>query len=298
MKLATLTNHGHASLGVKVEQGIIDVKKALETHPEPALKAADVMDIIRGGQAAVQALDAYIRRLPLDGEPAYLLREENVKWGPCVTQPSKIICVGLNYRKHAEETNAPIPEYPILFNKFPNTLTGHLCDIAVPKVTEKLDYEVELTIVIGARAKDVPKERALDYVIGYCAANDLSARDLQLRTNQWMLGKTCDGFSPIGPYLVTADEVGDPNNLRIATTVNGETRQDSNTSDMIFYCDEIVSYISRHMTMEPGDIILTGTPEGVILGYPPEKQVYLKPGDEVSVTIEKLGTLTNRFVAE
>ena len=298
MKLATILNHGHASLGVKVEQGIIDVKKALEAHPEPSLQAADVMDIIRGGKEAVAALDAYIRRLPLDGNPAYLLREEDVKWGPCVTQPSKIICVGLNYRRHAEETNMPVPEYPVLFNKFPNTLTGHLCDIPLPKVSEKVDYEVELTIVMGARAKDVSKENALDYVFGYCPVNDVSARDLQTRTSQWLLGKSCDGFSPLGPYLVTADEGGDPNNLNISTTVNGETRQNSNTSDMIFYCDEIVSYISRHMTLEPGDIILTGTPEGVIMGYPPEKQVYLKPGDVVSVTIEKLGTLTNRFVAE
>jgi 2-keto-4-pentenoate hydratase/2-oxohepta-3-ene-1,7-dioic acid hydratase in catechol pathway len=153
----------------------------------------------------------------------------------------------------------------------------------VPKVTDKLDYEVKLAIVIGKEAKYVAKENALDYVFGYCSANDLSARDLQLRTHQWLLGKSCDDFSPIGPYLVTADEVGNPNNLSLKTTVNGETRQNSNTSDMIFYCDEIVSYISQHMTLTPGDIILTGTPEGVVLGLPEEQQVYLKPGDEVTV---------------
>jgi len=135
-------------------------------------------------------------------------------------------------------------------------------------------------------------------VFGYCCVNDLSARDLQLRTPQWLLGKTCDDFSPLGPWLVTADEVGNPNDLEIKAIVNGEVRQHSNTSDMIFPCDEIVSYISRHMTLVPGDIILTGTPEGVVLGYPPEKQVYLQPGDEVTIEIEKLGALTNRFVAE
>ena len=156
-------------------------------------------------------------------------------------------------------------------------------------MTEKLDYEVELGIVIGKTAKNVSEESALDYVFGYCTANDLSARDLQMRTPQWMLGKTCDGFCPVGPYLVTKDEVGDPQNLQLKTVVNGEIRQNSNTSDMIFSCREIISYISKHMTLVPGDMILTGTPEGVIMGFPPEKQNYLKPGDTVTVEVEKLG---------
>ncbi|MNZ86756.1 Ureidoglycolate lyase [compost metagenome] len=153
-------------------------------------------------------------------------------------------------------------------------------------------------IVIGKKAKDVSKENALSHVFGYCNVNDLSARDLQLRTHQWLLGKSCDKFSPLGPYLVTADEVGNPNDLEIKCLVNGEVRQHSNTSDMVFYCDEIVSYISQHMTLVPGDIILTGTPEGVVLGYPPEKQVYLKAGDQVTIQIEKLGSITNTMVAE
>lgn len=225
-----------------------------------------------------------------------LLDESAIEWGPCVTRPSKIICVGLNYRKHAEETNAPIPSFPILFNKFPNTLTGHGCDVELNAQSTKVDYEAELAIVIGKQAKSVSKEEALSYVFGYCAVNDLSAQDLQMRTPQWMLGKCCDGFSPIGPFLVTADEVGDPNLLDIRCSVNGELRQHSNTSDMIFHCDEIVSYISKHMTLWPGDIILTGTPEGVVLGYPEDRQVYLKPGDIVTVEIEKLGKLTNRMV--
>ena len=152
--------------------------------------------------------------------------------------------------------------------------------------------------MIGKEAKYVSKEDALGYVFGYSNVNDLSARDLQLRTHQWLLGKSCDDFSPLGPYLVTADEVGNPNDLSIKTTVNGEVRQSSNTSDMIFHCDEIVSYISQHMTLVPGDIILTGTPEGVVLGLPEDQQVYLKPGDVVTIEIEKLGALTNRFVEE
>lgn len=297
MKLVTIVQGDKQKLGVKLEQGIVDVAEALKAKPDADV-AQSVMEVIEGGSDAVKQLAAYVENLTVDGNPGYLLDEEAIEWGPCVTHPNKIICVGLNYRKHAEETNAPIPEYPILFNKFNNTLTGHKRDIAVPKVTEKLDYEAELVIVIGKRTKAVSKEQALDHVFGYCAVNDLSARDLQLRTPQWLLGKTCDDFSPLGPYLVTADEVGNPNQLTIKAIVNGEVRQNSNTSDMIFHCDEIVSYISQHMTLVPGDVILTGTPEGVVLGYPPEKQVYLKPGDEVTIEIEKLGSLTNRFVAE
>lgn len=298
MKLVTIDTNGKYRLGVKTEKGIIDVATAVQAYPSNEPVCLDVMQVIEEGTQAVAALQAYISGLPLDQNSEYLLDEERIQWGPCVTRPSKIICVGLNYRKHAEETNAAIPEYPILFNKFSNTLTGHKKDIAVPKVTAKLDYEAELVIVIGKKAKYVSKENALAHVFGYCAVNDLSARDLQMRTPQWLLGKTCDDFSPLGPYLVTADEVGDPNDLEIKAVVNGEVRQNSNTSDMIFYCDEIVSYISQHMTLVPGDIILTGTPEGVVLGYPPEKQVYMQPGDEVSIQIEKLGALSNRFVAE
>lgn len=156
-----------------------------------------------------------------------------------------------------------------------------------------MDYEAELVIVMGRTARNVSREEAYKYVYGYCCGNDLSARDLQMRTQQWLLGKTCDKFAPVGPYLVTADEVGDPNQLAISCTVNGELRQSSNTADMIFKCDEIISYISQNFTLEPGDMIMTGTPEGVMLGYPPEQQVYLQAGDTITVEIEKLGRLTN-----
>jgi 2-keto-4-pentenoate hydratase/2-oxohepta-3-ene-1,7-dioic acid hydratase in catechol pathway len=296
MKLLTFVRDGEQLLGVKTEQGIVDVKGALFVQPKDNIPSK-VMEVLIGGKEAVSTLESYIKQLDTSNAN-YLLQENDIKWGPCVTEPNKIICVGLNYRKHADETNSPYPEVPILFNKFNNTLTGHKRDIAVPKVTNKLDYEVELGIVIGKKAKNVSKKNALEYVFGYCAANDLSARDLQLKTPQWLLGKSCDDFSPVGPYIVTSDEVGNPNDLNLKTTVNGKVRQDSNTSDMIFYCDEIISYISQHMTLTPGDIILTGTPEGVMMGYPEDQQIYLKPGDEVTVEIEKLGSLTNKFVAE
>ncbi|WP_199620021.1 fumarylacetoacetate hydrolase family protein [Paenibacillus alkalitolerans] len=299
MKLVTIVKDGGYRLGVVCEEGVLDIGRALESYPDSPVPA-DVMQVIEGGQPAVERLGAFVDKIRAE-RPAngVFIDERQVEYGPCVTRPSKIICVGLNYRKHAEETNAPIPQYPILFNKFSNTLAGHGAEIPLPvRVTNEVDYEAELVIVIGKQAKYVDREQALQYVFGYCNVNDLSARDLQMRTPQWLLGKTCDKFSPLGPYLVTADEVGNPNDLDIKCIVNGEVRQHSNTSDMIFHCDEIVSYISQHMTLYPGDIILTGTPEGVVLGLPKEHRVYLKDGDVVTIEIEKLGSLTNRMVNE
>lgn len=296
MKLVTIEEQGRQKLGVQTAQGIIDIAATAEKNAKYDIQT-DVMSVISSNKEERSNLQDFISSVQAE-EKAVFVDPDKMTWGPCVTKPHKIICVGLNYRRHADETNAPYPEVPILFNKFDNTLTGHKSEIPVPKVTDMLDYEVELGIVIGEKAKNVKEEEALDYVFGYCAVNDLSARDLQMRTHQWLLGKSCDKFSPIGPYLVTSDEVGNPNDLALKTYVNGELRQDSNTSDMIFSCAEIVSYISRYMTLEPGDIILTGTPEGVVLGYPEEKQVYIKPGDKVTVEIEKLGSLTNYFVDE
>jgi len=298
MKLVHFKSNNLSRLGVKTERGIVDVAQAAAVIPPRERVAASVDEVIAGGSAAVQALERYLAALPADCDSPYLLDEAALDFAPCVAHPGKIICVGLNYRKHAEETNAPIPAYPILFNKFNNALTGHGSEVVLPHVTQKVDYEAELAIVIGRTAKYVTKEEALDYVFGYCCANDLSARELQVRTPQWLLGKSLDGFAPLGPYLVTADEAGDPNALGIRCTVNGEVRQQSHTADMIFYCDEIVSYISHYMMLEPGDVILTGTPEGVMLGYPEERQVYLQAGDVVTVEIDKLGALTNRMVAE
>ncbi|ASS66813.1 MULTISPECIES: fumarylacetoacetate hydrolase family protein [unclassified Paenibacillus] len=300
MKLLNFIKDGAYALGVKGRRGVLDIAEAERAllPQEEARAPRHMQQVLAGGQGAVGVLGSLLERAEALESAACWLDEDSLQLGPCVPEPGKIICVGLNYRKHAEETNAAIPLYPILFNKFNNAVAAHGEDIPLPRVSAEVDYEAELVIVIGSRAKDVGEDEALASVFGYCAANDLSARDLQMRTAQWLLGKTCDKFAPIGPYLVTADEVGDPNGLGISTRVNGETRQSSNTSDMIFSCAEIVSYISRHMTLEPGDIILTGTPEGVVLGLPPERRVYLQPGDVVEIEIEKLGVLRNRMVAE
>lgn len=224
--------------------------------------------------------------------------EDSLNYGPCVLDPQKIIGIGLNYKKHAVECNLPFPSAPILFSKFNNTITAHGKEVELPNLSSQVDYEAELAIVISKMAKNLKKEDALSVVYGYCVANDVSDRDLQSQSTQWLLGKSCDGFCPIGPYLVSKEEVGNPNNLNIVTYVNGEIRQDSNSSDMIFNCEEIISFISEHMTLHPGDIILTGTPAGVILGYPKDQRIWLKDGDVVTINIEKLGSLTNTFRTE
>ncbi|MFJ7511836.1 fumarylacetoacetate hydrolase family protein [Peribacillus simplex] len=296
MKLATFTRGEQQKLAVQIEDQLIDIEETAKRNEWNQI-VSDVMQVINFSQSERDEFECKVHEAVREGM-AVSIDEEGLSYGPSVTKPHKIICVGLNYKRHADETNAPYPEVPILFNKFDNTLTGHGCEIAIPSVTNELDYEVELGIVIGKKTKKVSEEAALSHVFGYCTVNDLSARDLQMRTPQWLLGKTCDDFSPVGPYLVTADEVGNPNDLQLKTYVNDEIRQNSNTSDMIFSCAEIISYISKHMTLEPGDLILTGTPEGVVLGLPAEQRVYIQPGDVVTVEIEKLGTLTNTFVAE
>ncbi|HKI57605.1 MAG TPA: fumarylacetoacetate hydrolase family protein [Trueperaceae bacterium] len=215
--------------------------------------------------------------------------------GPPVPRPGKILCVGLNYLKHARETEMEVPTSPVLFSKFGNAIAGPDADVVAPPEVERLDYEAELVVVIGRRARRVSEARALDYVLGYTNGNDLSARDLQQRTSQWLLGKTLDGFLPIGPQLVTADEIPDPQALPVRGWLNGELRQDSTTADMIFGVAEIVSYASTYMTLEPGDLIATGTPEGVILGMAEKR--WMRPGDVYTVEVGPLGRLTTRVVA-
>jgi 2-keto-4-pentenoate hydratase/2-oxohepta-3-ene-1,7-dioic acid hydratase in catechol pathway len=220
----------------------------------------------------------------------------SVTYGPCLDTPQKIICVGLNYKRHAQESGLETPATPVLFSKFNNSLAGYQEEIPLPTSAVQYDYEVELGVVIGKQARYVSEAEALDYVFGYCTVNDLSVRDLQFRTSQWLLGKTLDKFMPVGPYLVTADEVKDPQNLELTCWVNGQKRQHSNTSDMIFSVAQIISYISQYMTLCPGDLISTGTPEGVILGMTEKK--WLKSGDVVTVEVSGLGRMTNLFVNE
>jgi 2-keto-4-pentenoate hydratase/2-oxohepta-3-ene-1,7-dioic acid hydratase in catechol pathway len=225
------------------------------------------------------------------GQP---LDEAGLRLGPCAPQPRKIVCVGLNYRRHAEESGQAVPTAPVLFGKFSNTLAAAGQEIPLPNVASQYDYEAELGVVIGRTARDVSEADALDHVWGYCNANDVSARDLQFRSSQWLLGKTLDRFLPLGPYVVSADEVGDPQSLRICCSLNGELRQDSSTADMVFGVAELVSYISRHFALEPGDVIATGTPAGVIAGRADKR--WMRAGDEMSVEVGNLGRLTNRLV--
>ncbi|WAH37112.1 fumarylacetoacetate hydrolase family protein [Alicyclobacillus dauci] len=292
MKLVTFFTEGQETLGVKLEQGILSLADIARISNSVDLASTRIDEFIRDDLTKrVQGLiEQYQSELS-----SHLISDENVQYAPCVPRPGKIICIGLNYRQHAIETNAPIPTIPIVFSKFSDTVAAHHEQIPLPRKSTQVDYEAELGVVIGRRTVDVSKENALDHVFGYCNVNDLSARDLQMRTHQWLLGKTCEKFAPAGPYLVTADEVRNPNDLEIKAFVNGEKRQDSNTSDMIFHVDEIVSYLSQYMVLEPGDLILTGTPQGVILGYPEDQRVWLKAGDSVTIEIEKLGSLTNTF---
>ena len=211
--------------------------------------------------------------------------------------PGQILCLGLNYRLHAEESGLEIPEWPIIFTKSPGSVIADGEPIILPKAApERVDYEAELVFVIGRQAKNVSKGEALDYVAGYTCANDVSARDLQFRTSQWTLGKLPDSFCPLGPALVTADEVPDPHNLAIRCHLNGQEMQSSNTDDLIFDIPTIIEDLTAYMTLHPGDVVLTGTPSGV--GFARKPPVFLKPGDIVEISIEGLGALTNPVIGE
>lgn len=219
-----------------------------------------------------------------------------VEIGPPLLHPEKIIGIGLNYASHAAETGAEIPKQPIFFAKYPNTINATARPVVKSALTDKLDYEVELAVVIGKKGKWIPEESALDYVFGYMAANDVSARDLQVEDGQWTKGKTLDTFFPIGPVLVTKNDIPDPQNLSLKLTLNGEVMQSGNTSDMIFSVKRLVSYLSGLMTLSPGDIISTGTPPGV--GSARKPPVFLRPGDVMIAEVEGIGRLENRIVAE
>lgn len=288
--LAMLQPDGRETLGVKLPNGVLDVASAAKGLNIDAPLTLE--DLLVKGQA--DALDKLIAAAKDNRD--HLKDEASIKFGRLFTDPGKIVCVGLNYKEHAEEAGEKLPKEPILFNKYNNTLAAHNCTIKLPprEVSTKFDYETELLIVIGKTARNVSEAEALDYVAGYAIGHDFSARDLQLeKGGQWMVGKTLDSFAPIGPYFVSADQV-DPNNLAIQTFVNDEKepRQNSHTSKFIFNPQKVISYTSRLFALEPGDIIFTGTPSGVIVGMPKDKQVWLKAGDRITSRIDKLGTLT------
>lgn len=220
---------------------------------------------------------------------------QNVRLGPPICRPSKIVCIGLNYAKHAKESGMQLPKEPVLFFKSTSAICGPNDNVIIPKNSVKTDWEVELAVVIGKKASYVSKEEAMDYVVGYTIHNDVSEREFQLeREGQWVKGKSNDTFAPLGPYLLTADKIDNPNNLNLWLKLNGETMQDSNTSDMVFDIPTLISYISQFMTLLPGDVISTGTPFGVGLGLDPQR--YLVPGDVMELGIENLGIAKQRTV--
>ena len=224
--------------------------------------------------------------------------DPQIRYAPCVANVGKFMCIGLNFYDHATETGLPIPEHPILFMKATSSMSGPYDDIVRPRNATHIDWEVELGVVIGKPAKYVTEGEALDYVAGYCVVNDFSERYFQMHlTGQWTKGKSCDGFGPVGPYLLTRDEVFDPQNLDMSVTVNGTTMQNGNSRDMIFSVRQIIAHLSELMTLHPGDIIATGTPAGVGMGQKPDP-VYLQDGDEIVTTIAGLGSQRQFVVAD
>lgn len=270
LRLTQFWKDGAPALGVWTGEGVIDASAA----------AGTMLEAIQGGGALLERLAA------LEGPVL-----EEVRFAPVVTGGDKILCIGRNYKDHAEECGRELPGAPALFNKFRSSLAAHGQEIALPREYERYDYEGEMVAVIGRPCRNVPRERAMEYVFGITCGNDLTARDLQYaRAGQWLMGKSLDSFAPVGPCVA----VGlDPGDLGITTRVNGELRQNSRTSKLIFDLPYLIADLSRHFTLLPGDLLFTGTPEGVMQGYPEDKKQWLKPGDRVEVALEGVGTLVN-----
>lgn len=285
MRLATLqTENGPRVVGVALDGRFVDLCQ-IDVKLPSTLKAILAAD--QGLMAAANALAAGLAKGPF--VTGRLLAP--------ISDPGKVICIGLNYRDHALETNSPIPSEPVVFNKFPQCVVGPDDAVVLPTVSHEVDYEAELVVVIGKGGKRISKANAMQHVAGYTVGNDVSARDWQKGRpgGQWLLGKTPDTFAPTGPHLVTADEI-DPSNLKIGLRLNGETMQDSSTRELIFGVDELIAHISQLVTLQPGDLIFTGTPPGV--GAARKPPVFIKAGDLMEVEIEGLGVLSNPVVAE
>ena len=286
MRLCTIQVGGKPVVGIKNGDGkIIDLSKQMPRGPKT------VVEILAGGKK----LQAEVAKACAKPKPAAVLSEKSAKYLPPIPNPGKILCIGLNYRKHAEETNNPIPPYPVVFARFNNTLLPHRGKMPLPSHSSQLDWEAELAVIIGKKTRNVAKDKALGAVAGYACFNDGSLRDWQFKGSQWTLGKNFDGSGGFGPDIVTSDELpkgGAP--LRIMTRVNGVVQQDSNTDDLIFDVPTLVHELTKVMTLEPGDIIITGTPSGVAAGRKPPN--WLKVGDVCEIEIEKIGVLTNPVV--
>ncbi len=316
MRLVTYQREGQARAGAQLDEQVIDLNRAYraaaqqaETPDEWAVADArvptDMIGLLTGGAASLAAAQqaiAFVQR-QLESDHSGALRAQGILYAlddvtllPPVVRPGKVICLGLNYRAHAAESGMAVPQYPVLFHKVAGSLVGHNQPIVIPRSSSQVDYEAELAIIIGRRGKYIDEREALDYIAGYTIANDVSARDLQFRTSQWTSGKMLDTFGPLGPALVTRDDVPEPQKLAIKTILNGQVMQDGNTADMIFPIPFIVSYISQIATLEPGDVIMTGTPPGI--GNARTPPVFMQPGDTVTIEIEGLGKLTNPVIAE
>jgi 2-keto-4-pentenoate hydratase/2-oxohepta-3-ene-1,7-dioic acid hydratase in catechol pathway len=252
----------------------------------------DIMSVLGGGADAMDRVMRWIDSPP-GGER---IPEAEAKFAAPVPRPPKIICIGLNYRDHAIESGMPIPETPTVFAKFPTAVIGPGAAIVLPKASTRPDFEAELAVVIGKGGRHIPEARWREHVFGYTILNDVSARDFQMATSQWMIGKTFDTFAPMGPAIVTADEIEDPHNLAISLELSGDIMQNSNTSNLVFGVPALIAYLSSVFTLEPGDIIATGTPPGV--GFARKPPRYLMPGDDVRVRVEGIGELYNPVVAE
>lgn len=281
MKLVSFGSRGQEKPGVVAGDEIIDIAAFDPSLPVTVrgILAEDALDVVAGIATDAESVPAECKRAL-----------ESARLGPPVTDPSKIICLGLNYKDHAEEQERKVPESPLLFGKGPNVLAGDGDPMPYPRGVAQLDYEIEMAFVIGRRARHVALEAAMRHVAGYGIFMDITARDIQWRERQWLRAKSVDGSGPFGPYLVTADEVSDPHGLDISIDVNGETLQSSNTGRMFFKVDYLVHYISQTMTLEPGDIVATGTPSGV--GVYRDPQRFLQPGDQLVGRIDGLGVLT------
>ena len=305
MKLAQFKTSGSAAqrLGILVGDVVCDVadlarafKEAGGGPPNWLLKATRIQDVIDRGESAVRDIESLLMNGQTGSGPGatVALSPDSIDFLPAV-YPSKIVAIGRNYVDHAIEGGAEPPKAPLIFNKLPNSLSAHNAPIVLSKLSSQVDYEAELAVVIGRKATRVSEAGALDYVFGYTLLNDVSARDLQYGDGQWTRGKSLDTFAPLGPFITTRDEIADVQALKIEGRLNGKVMQSSNTSKMIFKVAYLISYISQGITLEPGDVIATGTPDGVgVFRKPP---VLLKAGDVYEVTVEKLGTLSNPVVA-
>lgn len=289
MKLVTYKPRGaSAQLGVVVDEKVINLSEASGgTLPN------DMRTFLQMGDAALKAAKKVATKKNATEQGVPL---EDVKLLSPITDPGKVVAIGLNYIDHIKESNAEVPKIPIMFTKYTSSIVGNGDEVRWdPKVSEKVDWEIELAVVIGKSAYRVGEDEAFDYVVGYTVCNDVSARDLQIeKGDQWIRGKSLDTFCPLGPCLVTKDEIADPHNLSLKTTVNGKVMQDSNTKELLFKIPYLISYLSQAFTLEPGDVIITGTPPGVGMGMKPP--VYLKDGDVMTVEIEGIGALTNPCV--